>query len=211
MRDQKQYWNEAHKNSALTAHSAKQTPFAEEVSKLIAPGSNILELGCGEGNDSIYFAEQGHKVTATDFADVLIYQNQERYSNPNLQFVQQDISQPLAFPDVQIDAVYARLSLHYFTDEVTRRAFAEIARVLKPGGKLCFMCKSTSDRLYGQDTQIEPDTFELDGHVRHFFSEEYAKELLAKNFEVDLLESGQKELYGEMSGFIKAVATKNIN
>jgi ubiquinone/menaquinone biosynthesis C-methylase UbiE len=208
MTDQKQFWNEAHKNSIIAAHSTKQTSFAEDSSKVLAPHSKILELGCGEGNDSIYFAEQGHEVVATDVAGAIIKQNSKRYDHPKLRFVQQDISQPFAFPDASFDAVYARLSLHYFTDAVTRKVFTEIARVLKPGGKLCFMCKSTEDRLYGRGTQIEPDTFESD-HIRHFFSEEYAKDLLKQNFILEMIRSGKEEIYGKTSGFVKVVAAKN--
>src|SRR6478672_10898228 len=157
MKDQKQLWNNAHMQSALAAYSEHQTSFAEDANTVIPANSEILELGCGEGNDSVYFAEQGHHVIATDFSDVLIAQNQQHYNNPNLQFMQQDISAPLAFEDEQFDAIYARLSLHYFTNEVTERVFTELARVLKIGGLLCFMCKSTDDRLYGKGDEVEQD------------------------------------------------------
>lgn len=209
MNDQKQFWNEAHKNKILASHSTRQTSFAEEVNSVIPPNSNILELGCGEGNDSIYFAEHGHEVIATDFADVLIEQNQERYKNPKLQFVSQDTSKPFAFGDEQFDVVYARLSLHYFSDDKTRQVFAEIARVLKPGGRLCLMCKSTEDNLYGKGKELEADMYEFDGHVRHFFSEDYTKDVLSRNFSIDSLRSGQDDLYGRTSSFIQAIGLKN--
>lgn len=209
MKDQKQLWNDAHMQSALAAFSKTHTNFAEDCNQAIPAGANILELGCGDGNDSIYFAEQGHQVIATDFAEVTIDANKHRYNNPNLQFIQQDISAPLDFKDEQFDVVYARLSLHYFTDEVTGRVFDELARVLKAGGLLCFMCKSTEDRLYGKGDLIEQDMYELDGHVRHFFSEAYARKLLAKNFTVTSLQTGQEDMYGKVSGFVKVIATKN--
>ena len=91
---------------------------------------------------------------------------------------------------------------------MTQQVFAEIARVLKPGGKLYFMCKSTDDRLYGKGDKIERDMFELDGHVRHFFSEAYAKKLLAGLFTIDTLQTGQEDMYGKVSGFVKVFATK---
>jgi len=209
MKDQKQLWNSAHMQSALTAHSEHQTNFAEYVNGVIPANADILELGCGEANDSIYFAQQGHNVTATDFSDVLIAQNQRRYNNPNLQFIQQDISAPLAFNDEQFDAIYARLSLHYFTNEVTERVFTELARVLRTGGVLCFMCKSTEDRLYGKGEKVEQDMYELEGHVRHFFSEAYARNLLAQDFTITSLQTGQEDMYGKVSGFVKVIATKN--
>ena len=209
MKNQKKFWNEAHRKAILAAHSTHQTLFAEAVNKDLLPGSVILELGCGEGNDSIYFANHGHKVVAIDFSDVLIEQNQKRYNNPKLRFIQQDTSQPLTFPDGQFDAVYARLALHYFDDGTTRQVFAEIARVLKRGGKLCFMCKSTDDILYGKGKELGPDMYELDGHVRHFFSENYTKELLSQSFSIDTLRSGKDVLYARESNFIQAIATKN--
>lgn len=209
MHDQKELWNNAHRDAALKPHSQAQTDFAEAINAVLQPASKLLELGCGEANDSVYFAAQGHDVTATDFSDVVIAQHQAAYSQPNLHFEQLDIGQPFPYADATFDAVYARLSLHYFTDAVTRQAFAEIARVLKPGGKLCFMCKSVDDRLYGKGIEIEPNMFELDGHVRHFFSVEYAAGLLTKDFTSDSIETGQEEMYGKVSGFVKVIATKN--
>ena len=70
------------------------------------------------------------------------------------------------------------------------------------------MCKSTEDRLYGQGTEIEQDMYDMDGHVRHFFSESYARKLLMGLFSIDSLQTGQEEMYGKVSGFVKVFATK---
>lgn len=209
MQDQLQYWNDAHSKRQLHAHSLKQTSFAEEVNKAIPAKSTILELGCGEGNDSIYFAEQGHTVEATDFSPTVIDKNRISLPHDNLHFSVQDISARLRYDDGSFGVVYARLSLHYFTDEVTRKIFKEIARVLKPDGYLCFMCKSIDDKLYGQGKQLEADMFELNGHVRHFFSENYARELLAANgFKIETIEKSEGKLYWREAAFIKIVAKR---
>lgn len=209
MKDQRQHWNNAHEKQWLHAHSEHQTDFAEEVNSAIPKHANILELGCGEGNDSIYFADEGHDITATDFSDIVITQNQKRYNNANLHFAEQDISQPFNYPNDSFDVVYARLSLHYFPDSITRVIFKEIERVLKPGGVLHFMCKSTSDGIYGKGEKIEPDMYELDGHVRHFFSEAYVAELVGYVGLTDLaVVAGEDMLYDRKSAFIKASARK---
>jgi ubiquinone/menaquinone biosynthesis C-methylase UbiE len=103
--------------------------------------------------------------------------------------------------------VYARLSLHYFSDLTTKRIFSEIARVLKPNGYLCFLCKSTNDPLYGKGNEIEKDMYENKGHVRHFFSKEYATELMQQSFEIQTIEEGEETFYGSQSAFIKVIAT----
>lgn len=209
MKDQREHWNHAHAEQWLRKHSTTQTKFAEEVNETIPANSAILELGCGEGNDSIYFAKNGHAVTATDFSDVVIEKNLEQGVHYNLDFEVLDISNRFNFDDASFDVVYARLSLHYFSDQVTRDIFKEIARVLKPGGMLCFMCKGTEDSLYGQGDKIENDMYELKGHVRHFFSEKYAKDLLDQaGLTMQSSESGKEMIYDRVSAFVKVVAKK---
>src|SRR2546422_160092 len=104
------------------------------------------------------------------------------------------MTQPFPFHANTFDVVYARLSLHYFTGAQTQQIFREIHRILKPGGLLCFICKSTKDPLYGQGKKIEEDMFELKGHVRHFFSEAYARKCLERGYKIKKMESG-KETY----------------
>jgi len=209
MKDQLTHWNHAHAAGWLNQHSETQTGFAEEVQAAIPAGATILELGCGEGNDSYFFAAQGHKIMATDFSDIVIEQNKTRWQDDRLTFAEQDISQPLEYADESFDVVYARLSLHYFKAEATQQIFREIARVLKVGGLLCFMCKSTEDGIYGKGTEIENDMYELDGHVRHFFSEPFTQQLLsAAGLQAKKVETGKEQIYDRTSAFIKVFAAK---
>ena len=76
---------------------------------------------------------------------------------------------------------------------------------LKPDGLLCFVCKSTKDPLYGQGNKIEEDVFEH-GHVRHFFSEEYARKCLERRYKIEKIESGEATYYGDRSAFVKVIA-----
>ncbi len=209
MKDQLQHWNNAHTEQWLHSHSEHQTKFAEEVNGFTSHKSKILELGCGEGNDSIYFADQGHSVVATDFSNVAIEGNRKRWSNPRLRFEELDISKPFGFDDNSFQLVYARLSLHYFRDDVTKGIFSEIHRVLNPGGLLCFMCKEVSDGLYGKGEELEHDVYELDGHIRHFFSERYVCELLDHaDFHPESIIMGSEMIYDRRSSYIKVRAKK---
>jgi ubiquinone/menaquinone biosynthesis C-methylase UbiE len=192
---------------SINLFSGKPTAFAEEVIKTINPSSKILELGCGAGNDSVGFAQAGHTVIATDFSEVAIKRNSESFKDfAALSFEVLDISEPMRFHNGEFDVVYARLSLHYFTDKVTRKICSEIHRVLKPDGYLCFICKSTQDPLYGKGIEIEKDMYELNGHIRHFFNEEYTKSLLRDKFAIVKIKSGVEQFYGCDSAFIKVIA-----
>lgn len=207
MSDQRQHWNELHTKDDIEHFAGKPTDFAKEVLAIIRPDSKILELGCGVGNDSVGLAEAGHLVLATDFSQVAIAKNSWRFKHtPHLTFEVLDLNEPLIFSDNEFDVVYARLSLHYFTHQVTERIFDDIHRVLKRGGFFCFVCKSTDDPLYGKGLRIEKDMFENEGHIRHFFSEEYVKSLLSERFEILRIKSGKAKFYGKESAFVKIVA-----
>jgi len=135
--------------------------------------------------------------------------NRERFRNTNgLTFRVMRTNEP--FPDAagSFDAVYAHLTLHYFRHNVTVEIFRDIARVLAPGGPLAFACKSDQDRLYGQGTTIEADMFELNGHVRHFFSEAYARACLAEAFEIEHLAIRPLDQHGATSSVIEVIARK---
>lgn len=89
---------------------------------------------------------------------------------------------------------------------MTEAIFGEIHRVLGPGGLLAFVRKSDQDRLYGQGTMIEPDMFELHGHIRHFFTEAYARQCLEGAFEIEHLAMRSVELDGGTSSVVEVIA-----
>jgi SAM-dependent methyltransferase len=209
MNDQKNLWNKAHSEGDITQHSTTPTDFALSVLPLIKPHAKILELGCGSGNDSLAFANAGHEVLATDFADIAIEQNKKRFEGvANVTFSVFDMSQPFQLEPNTFDIIYARLSLHYFPDTVTKRIFEDIHKVLAPNGLLFFMCKSTNDALYGKGEKIAEDMFENNGHIRHFFSKEYALKCLGDKFKTLKLEERTDLLYGKNSSFIEVIAQK---
>src|SRR3990170_6301318 len=39
---------------------------AQDLAALVPPGARVLDLGCGEGRDSVYFASRGYDVTGLD-------------------------------------------------------------------------------------------------------------------------------------------------
>jgi len=191
MNDQKAMWDQKHSVDETLRLGTQPNVFARSVGPQLRPGQKLLELGCCIGVDASYFASLGTIVTATDFSDVIIQKNQARTTGGNPQFEVLDISQLFPYEDGAFDAVYSHLALHYYDDAETRAIFAEIARVLKPGGTLYFNCKSPRDPMYGDGNQIAPDIFDRNGHLRHFFSSEYTKDVLAKAFDIVKLEETQ--------------------
>jgi SAM-dependent methyltransferase len=146
---QREIWDNRYRERSMEDVSAEPpSEFARQVGALLARVCDVLELGCGAGSDAAFFARLGHRVLATDFSRAIIEAASQRFADTKgVTFAVQDITEPLPAPDSTFDLVYGRLSLHYFDDATTRRAFAEIARVLRPDGLVTLMCKSTADRI----------------------------------------------------------------
>jgi SAM-dependent methyltransferase len=166
-------------------------------------GCSILDVGCGDGRDSIYFSKQGLKVTAIDFSEEVIMRLQIR--SPAIIALVKDIRE-MNSPNASFDAVYAHLSLHYFDDPTTDSIFQNIHRMLKPDGLFFVRCKSIHDPFYGKGQLVGKDMFMLK-HVRHFFSKEYLQEKL-RDFEILSLENTESVYDGKQSCFVEAIARK---
>jgi SAM-dependent methyltransferase len=142
----------------------------------------VLELGCGTGNDAARLAGAGYSVTAVDLSSEAIGQARARFGSM-ARFVVADMTQPLPFPDAGFDAVMSNVAMHMFPDGVTRAVFAEVERLVRPGGLFFFHLNALEDRplraRWQPARELEPDyVVEESGQTVHFFSEAYLRDLL---------------------------------
>ncbi|GIW63517.1 MAG: hypothetical protein KatS3mg091_319 [Patescibacteria group bacterium] len=161
-------------------HRQLKKEFAKCGFKLIKAKNcrSLLDLGCGDGRDSIYFANKGLKVTAVDFSKSGIEKlktRQNRIKN-RINCILKDIRN-INFPENSFVVIYAHLSLHYFDDKTTSKIFDNLYKVLKKGGLIFVKCKSTDDALFGKGKKVGENMYKK-GHVQHFFTKEYMTEKL---------------------------------
>ena len=151
----------------------------------------VLELGCGTGNDAARLAGEGYLVTAVDVSGEAIGQAQARFGS-QARFLVADITGRLPFPDWSFDAVMSNVAVHMFPDRVTRAVFAQVERLVRPGGLFVFHVNSLEDRPLRARRlparELEPDfVAEESGQTMHFFSEAYLRDLLAGWQQVELV------------------------
>ena len=151
----------------------------------------ILELGCGTGHDAARLAGEGHLVTAIDISGQAIEQARATFGSIAT-FMVADMTRRLPFPGGRFDAVMSNVALHMFPDGVTRALFAEVRRVVRPGGLFVFHVNALEDRPLRARSlparELEPDyVAEESGQTMHFFSGAYLRELLADWREVQLV------------------------
>jgi demethylmenaquinone methyltransferase/2-methoxy-6-polyprenyl-1,4-benzoquinol methylase len=97
----------------------------------LPPNSLVVDLACGTGDLTRLAQRQGYRVVGTDLSAGMLAAN--RGTAP---LVEADCSR-LPFPDRTFDGLVCGYALRNFTDlEV---ALAEMARVLRPGGRLAVL------------------------------------------------------------------------
>lgn len=109
----------------------------------IAPGERVLDLGCGFGRHAFEAYRRGAHVVAVDrSADEVsqvaaVFRAMEAagevQADPTARAVRADLL-ALPFPDASFDAVMASEVLEHIPDD--ERALAEVARVVRPGGRV---------------------------------------------------------------------------
>jgi len=156
----------------------------------------LLELVCGQGRDTIFFATNGLVVHAIDSSKVAIeniYQKIiEKKISLNLKHFQ--ARQDLPFDNSYFDEVYSLMFYNMsFTDEELKSLFTESSRVLKNNGLLYFSVRSDNDVLYNKGKRIDRNIYETNGFQIRFFTKTQIKSFLSNYFEIKKIMESYEE------------------
>jgi ubiquinone/menaquinone biosynthesis C-methylase UbiE len=104
----------------------------------IKPGNRVLDVGCGSGNLTLtakkYVGPSG-SAYGIDAAPEMIEIARKKAERSRMEATfQVGLIEEIPYSDASFDVVISRLVIHHLPQEVRRRGFAEIFRVLRPGG-----------------------------------------------------------------------------
>ena len=103
-----------------------------------APGSRLIDLGCGTGLDAVHLASQGHHVTATDWSERMVERTRDRARDAGLAVDALAIgAHELNRLEGSFDGAYSNLGPLNCVPDLGAVA-SECARLIKPGGRLVF-------------------------------------------------------------------------
>jgi tellurite methyltransferase len=142
--------------------------WAREIARLVQPGDAVLDLGCGEGRDSVFFAELGASVTGVDLAaDGLAKARRlARRRGVRVRWIEGGMTD--ALPPGRFDLIFSCGTIHYVPRAARRRLFRRLAAMTRPGGHQAHVV--FTDRLVHEEKGEIVDYFTA-GELREAFVE----------------------------------------
>lgn len=123
-------------DAAVASFAGVGHPFGAGV---IKPGDTVLDIGAGSGTDTVLASRlvgESGKVWALDITPAMLAKLRETVGAEgigNVETIEGD-AEHIPLPDNSVDVVTSNGALNLVPDK--RRAFAEIFRVLRPGGRV---------------------------------------------------------------------------
>lgn len=149
-------------------YETEKGAFVDEVETALAfelfqpePGERVLDAGCGTGNFSLKLARKGCQVVGIDISGSILKLAREKVSQTNLkvEFYQQNLLD-LDFAGESFDSAFSMAAFEFIKDY--ERAFRQIKRVVKPGGRILIGTitrESSWGRLYRRQGEQEDSVF----------------------------------------------------
>jgi len=127
---------------------------------------SLLDVACGPGVVTAALATDARAVVAFDATQEMLEKAKARCKRAGLVNVsfQQGDAEALPFDDAQFDGVLTRLAVHHFADP--QRAFAEMFRVLRPGGTAVIVDVVSSEDAHEEVLQNAIERLRDPSHVR---------------------------------------------
>lgn len=163
------YWNSYYKNDLVEIQ--KPSAFAVFAASYMKPHKKIMDIGCGNGRDSILFVKNGLNVIGVDASQTAIDKLNEDYYE-NALFVCDDFVTCKALYQVQYDYFYSRWTMHAISEHQENELLKNITSCIRPAGLLFIEARSIHDELFGCGEKISEYEYIYDEHYRRFIDRE---------------------------------------
>ena len=158
----------------------------------------ILELGGGQGRDTIFFVNNGIHITVLDYSESAVGAITDKARKLGLSgyitVLQHDVRAALPFKDESMDGCYSHM-LYCMALKTEELEFLsrEVRRIIRPRGLHIYTVRHMKDPDFRKGIHRGEDMYEVGGFIVHFFSREKV-ERLAEGFEIlriDEFEEGE--------------------
>ena len=163
----KEYWEAYYKKESSNRLPSNFASYIFE--NYVGERKNFLELGCGNGRDSIFFANKELFVEAVDQVENQILFLQEEFQQlSNLKFYCDDFTDLKR--DNKYDIIYSRFTIHSISIEKQAKVLKWAFSKLENDGLLCIEVRGKKNEIYKKGTPVkgEKDAYVYNDHYRRF-------------------------------------------
>jgi ubiquinone/menaquinone biosynthesis C-methylase UbiE len=120
----------------------REPAFRRAIADLVGlqPGEAVLDVGCGTGMQALVAKERvgetGRVSGIEPSLEMVTYAKRKAARRGVSVDIQPGVIEQLNFPDQSFDVVLCIIVMHHMPDETKRQGIKEMARVLKPGGRV---------------------------------------------------------------------------
>lgn len=200
----KKFWEAFYSNKKGTINPS---PFAIFLMEKYSIKGSMVELGCGNGRDSLFFADQNINVLGIDQCKNIVSELNGLAIN-NAEFKASDFT---SLGDLgSFDMVYSRFTLHSVHKEQASDSMAWAYNALNTGGRFCIEVRSIHDDFCGEGDEVEKDAFVTDHYRRFIRLDEIVNELEEIGFSIEfkIEATGLAKYKGEDPSVIRVIASK---
>lgn len=183
------YWENYYKKNFKPSTESLFAKFV--LNNYLKTNKTILDLGCGNGRDSIFFSNNGLYTTAIDISKSEINYLQKTYDNSKLSFICKDFFKIYDVTD-KFDYVYSRFSLHSVKCKTENIVLGWIKTHLSKNGLIFIEVRSIKDIKYNEGIKISNKENFADNHYRRYFSKNsFIKKLIKYSLKVIYINEGR--------------------
>jgi ubiquinone/menaquinone biosynthesis C-methylase UbiE len=106
----------------------------------LQPGEAVLDVGCGTGTQALvakeYVGKTGRVSGIEPSLEMVAYAQRKAARRGLSVDIQPGVIERLNYPDKSFDVILCIIVMHHMPDETKVEGIKEMARVLKPGGRL---------------------------------------------------------------------------
>ena len=211
--DDKKYWTEYYaKNSKPTNAST----FAEFILPKLDENKNLIELGCGNGRDSIYFVQNKLNVVAVDQVQCEIDYLNENHKEENITFVCDDFTnldntKHEIINETDFDYIYSRFTFHSINEKKENRTLDWIENSLSKGGCFLLEARSINDPMFKQGNALSENENFTNHYRRYMDLDDIVDKLESRNFEIIYkIEDNNLAVYKDDNPYVIRIIAKKL-
>ncbi len=211
--DDKEYWTQYYAKNSKPADSST---FAQFVLPKLKKDKNLIELGCGNGRDSIYFAKNSINVIGIDQVQEEIDYLNINHKEDNIHFICDDFTnldetECDLIRDADIDYIYSRFTFHAINEIKEDRTLDWIEGKLNADGYFFLEARSVKDPMYKQGKALS-ETENFTDHYRRFMDlDSIISKLESRNFKIIFkIEDKDLAVYKDDNPYLIRIIAKKL-